>query len=217
MTATIVILGMIAIFLGLRLYSVLGRRTGHEQTIRPPMEQTEPPAPAPVATPIQANARTILADFDISPTAHSGLQAIAGADRTFDLARFVDGAKSAYRMTLEAYWKDDRATLRPLVDDDVYEAFDEAIESREKVGEKLDNRLVMIENVFITDASLNGGMAEITLRFDADIAAITRDKDGIVVAGSLTDAVPSHDSWSFARDVSSSDPNWLIVDTDEAS
>lgn len=217
MTGTIVIFAMIAIFLGLRLYSVLGRKTGHEQTMRPPIEHTAPPAPTPMGTPELTGSRPIALDFDISPSSQQGLQAIAMADRNFDLSRFTDGAKSAYRMILEAYWKGDRDTLKPLVAQDVFETFDEAITSREAVGETLDNRLVVIENVLVSQASMINGEAEITVRFDSDIAAVTRDKDGRVVAGSLTDALPNHDTWTFARKLGSPNPNWMLVDTDEAS
>jgi predicted lipid-binding transport protein (Tim44 family) len=69
----------------------------------------------------------------------------------------------------------------------------------------------------IEDAELRGRTASITVRFDADIAAITRDEAGEVVAGSLTDAVVTHDLWTFRRTLGSADPNWLLVETDEAA
>jgi predicted lipid-binding transport protein (Tim44 family) len=60
-------------------------------------------------------------------------------------------------------------------------------------------------------------MAMITVRYDADIAAVTRDSDGNVVAGSLSDAVPTHDVWTFSRHVRADDPNWVLIETDEAA
>jgi predicted lipid-binding transport protein (Tim44 family) len=80
----------------------------------------------------------------------------------------------------------------------------------------LDNRLVSIERAVITDAGVTDGAARITLRFDADVAAITRDAEGNVIAGSMSDAVETHDVWTFARTLKSKDPNWKLVDTDEA-
>ena len=77
--------------------------------------------------------------------------------------------------------------------------------------------MVRIERAVIADAKFSNGTAEITVRFDADIAAVTRDTEGKVIAGSLTDAVPTHDAWTFARNLRSSDPNWLLTDTDEAA
>ena len=69
----------------------------------------------------------------------------------------------------------------------------------------------------IEDARLDGKVAEIEVRFDADIAAVTRDKDGELVAGSMTDAVPTNDIWTFRRNLASKDPNWLLVETDQAA
>ena len=89
--------------------------------------------------------------------------------------------------------------------------------AREAEGHVLDNRLVRIEKAQIVDASVNGRIAEVSLRFEADIAAVTRDKDGNVVAGSLTDAVGTNDIWTFTRDIRSADPNWKLSETDEAA
>ena len=214
---TIVILAMVFLFVAFRLWSVLGRRTGHEQTIAHPAEA----APAPIGagrslpdTPAPAvPARSEL----VEPRAEAGVRAIAMADSSFDAGHFVEGARSAYRMILEAYWRGDEDMLRRLTDDDVYEAFSSAIAARKEAGEVLDNRLVMIESAVIEQAKLVGQTASVTVRFDADIAAVTRDTGGNVIAGSLTDAVPTHDVWTFSRQVRSDDPNWTLVETDEAA
>lgn len=214
----IVILAMVAAFLGLRLYSVLGKRTGHEQQ---PAPQAEERAPIAVLTPKRvddiASEPVRSPDGLIGPAAENGIRAIISADRRFDVNQFVDGAKSAYRMILEAFWKGDRNELAYLCDADVSASFGQAIDAREEEGQTLDNRLIRIDRVQIADASLNGGVASVTLRFDADIAAVTRDRDGNVVAGSLTDAVATHDVWTFSRDIRSSDPNWKLTETDEAA
>lgn len=229
MTIEIVLLAMVAAFLGLRLYSVLGKRTGHEQEHTPrnvengldkrpqdqnardenrdgPIPDIVPAASAPVPQP------TMIYDA----AAESGMRAIISADRNFDTGRFVDGAKAAYGMVLEAFWNGDREQLKELCDDDVYESFVSAIEAREKNGEILENRLVRIEEARISDADYDRRMARITVRFDADIAAVVKDKDGKLIGGSLTDAVDTHDVWTFMRDLSSSDPNWILDETDEA-
>ena len=152
----------------------------------------------------------------ISPAAESGIRAIIAADRRFDVNQFVEGARSAYRMILEAFWKGDRDELAYLCDTDVNASFGQAIDARDAEGHTLENRLIRIDRVHVADAALNGGMATITLRFDADIAAVTRDRDGNVIAGSMTDAVATHDVWTFARDIRSNDPNWKLTETDEA-
>ena len=154
-------------------------------------------------------------DMAFVPTAGPGVRAILAADPSFDVARFLEGAKSAYRMVLEAYWKGDLDTLRSHVDEHVYEAFAGAVEQRQKDNLTLDNRLVAIDQAVISEAALERGNAIIGVRFEADIAAVTRNAEGQVVAGSLSDAVQTRDVWTFRRDTSARDPNWLLIETDE--
>jgi predicted lipid-binding transport protein (Tim44 family) len=212
----IVILALVALFIGLRLYSVLGERTGHEQQpILKPADsdaRVEPrPAPASSApqTPQDAG------DLAYLPLAGPGVRAVLAADPTFDVARFLEGAKAAYRVVLEAFWKGDLATVRQHVDDHVYETFASAIEQRQKEQLTLDNRLVNIDQAIIAEASIERSVAIVTVRFEADIAAVTRNAQGEVVAGSLSDAVQTRDLWTFRRDTNSRDPNWLLIETDE--
>jgi predicted lipid-binding transport protein (Tim44 family) len=206
---------MVAGFLALRLYAVLGKRTGHEQPLVRPAEERVGVPPASRTIDVQAEPRDV-AQRHVEPTAETGLRAIVAADQSFDVGEFLEGAKSAYRMILEAFWKGDRETLAWLTDAEVQSAFAAAIDERDAAGHTLDNRLVSIERAVISDATLSAGLARITVRFDADIAAVTRDADGQVVAGSLTDAVETHDVWTFARTLKSGDPNWKLADTDEA-
>lgn len=211
----IVLLAMVAGFLALRLYSVLGKRTGHEQPLPKPAEERvampQPQRPVDQPADLREPAQRLM-----EPAAERGVRAIIDADTRFDAAQFLTGARSAYSMILDAYWKGDRETLTWLVEDDVREGFDAAIADREAAGHVLDNRVVAIENAVITDARVESGVAEITVRFDADIAAVTRDKEGNVVAGSLSDAVQTHDIWTFSRRLRSDDPNWKLSETDEA-
>ena len=118
---------------------------------------------------------------------------------------------------MEAFWKGDLSEVNTFIADDVREAFADVIAARTAAGEVLDNRLIRIDRAVISSASLEGGTAQIVVRFDADIAAVTRNSEGVVIAGSLTDAVPTHDAWTFSREMRSSDPNWILTDTDEAS
>ena len=217
MTA-IVILALVALFIGLRLYSVLGERTGHEQPILKPAdpEQADPL----VEQRAQARPSTVAAqgepdDLSYLPTAGPGVRALLAADPAFDVARFLDGSKAAYRLVLEAFWKGDLEAMRPYVDNHVFETFSSAVEQRSKDGLVLDNRLVAIEQAIIAGAELDRSVALVTVRFEADIAAVTRNSAGEVVAGSLSDAVQTRDRWTFRRDISSRDPNWLLVETDE--
>lgn len=213
----IVILAMIAAFLGLRLYSVLGRRAEHEEEPVPTrFERSDAPgrarpAPQPVAEMPRANREM----SGLPSAVEQGLRDITAADRRFELMAFLEGAKAAYAMVLEAFWRGDKEELRELCDDDVYQSFADAIDAREAAGETLDNRLVRIEDTQIRAARLDGRTARISVAFFADIAAVTRDKNGNVVAGSLDDAIESRDVWTFSRDVNSVDPDWLLDETDE--
>lgn len=215
----IVILALIAGFLALRLYSVLGKRTGHEQepALRPAEERAKVTVlqPRPLSDIPGDSVR--LADGLIAPGGEAGVRALIAADRNFDVPQFVEGAKAAYKMVLEAFWRGDRSELEWLCDTDVLTSFEEAIAQREAAGHVLDNRLVRIDKAQIVGANVNGRVAEVSLRFEADIAAVTRDKDGNVVAGSLTDAVSTNDIWTFTRDLRSTDPNWKLSETDEAA
>jgi predicted lipid-binding transport protein (Tim44 family) len=216
LTVEIVLLAMIALFVGLRLYAVLGQRTGHEQ--RP---VTRPEA-APEAVPAAAAPDTVANPAEPTGLAYeqgaaAGIRAIIAADPGFDVARFIEGAQAAYRMVLEAFWKGDREELGHLTGPSVRAAFEASIDERESEGHTLDNRLVAIERAAIEDARLNGKIAEIEVRFDAFVAAVTRDRAGDLIAGSLDDAVPTNDIWTFQRNLASKDPNWLLVETDEAA
>jgi predicted lipid-binding transport protein (Tim44 family) len=212
----IVILALVALFIGLRLYSVLGERTGHEQQpILKPAESDARAAPQVRQAPAPQPAPADSGDMAFVPTAGPGVRAILAADPSFDVARFLEGAKSAYRMILEAFWKDDLETLRGHVEPHIYDAFASAVEQRKKDGLTLDNRLVTIDQAVISEATLERGVAVITVRFEADIAAVTRNSEGQVVAGSLSDAVQTRDLWTFRRDTGSRDPNWLLIETDE--
>jgi predicted lipid-binding transport protein (Tim44 family) len=212
----IIILALVALFIALRLYSVLGERTGHEQ--QPILKPADPEAVVEQRTREPAFAQPASAESDdlaYLPTAGPGVRALLAADASFDVARFLEGAKFAYRLILESYWKGDIDALAPHVDDHVRETFAQAVEQREKDGLKLDNRLVNIEQALIAAASVDGDVAIVTVRFEADIAAVTRNSEGEVVAGSLSDAVQTRDLWTFRRDIGSTDPNWLLIETDE--
>lgn len=212
----IVLLAMVAAFLGLRLYSVLGRRAEQEEEPVPQrFEADEPPAVRPAAMPAPVQPPRAAELEGVMPAVERALREIAAADSKFNLAQFLDGARGAYRMILEAFWKGDRETLRELCDDDVYAGFTAAIDARVAAGETMDNSLIRIEEVRIHSASLDGKTARIALLFVADIASVTRDKDGTVIAGSLDDAIESRDVWTFSRNVTARDPNWLLDETDE--
>lgn len=216
----IIFLAMLAGFIGLRLYHVLGRRTGHERPAADPFR----PASAEVSRPSVAIGprepealRLPELPADIAPDVRPGIDAIRRADRSFNPEAFVAGARGAYQMILEAFWKGDEAELAELVSDDMLASFRTAIAARRDQGLVLENRLLEVDSVRIVGAQMNGNMAEVTVQFDAEILAVTRNAEGAIVEGDANASVETHDIWTFSRHVTSPDPAWLLVGTDVAT
>lgn len=215
----IVFLAMLAGFIGLRLYQVLGRRTGHEKPVADPFRGSGPEVARPAATGTLRETEPLpLPDLpaSIGSGVRSGLDAIRQADRSFDVERFIGGARGAYQMVLEAFWRGDEAELAELVSDEVMDNFRHALAERRAAGLTVENRLLEVDQVRIVGARMNGSMAEVTVQFDAEIVAVTRDSAGAVVEGNPDTSVETHDVWTFSRHVTSPDPAWLVVGTDVA-
>ena len=206
---TIVLIASVAAFLLFRLYSVLGRRTGHE---RPPQDYRLGPAEDTVGGAPKVAPALATPDRPSDPVA-SGLFDIGLTDRSFDKEQFLKGARSAYEMILTAYAAGDRDTLRPLLSDDVFNAFEAVIRQREEAGQKMVLTLVGFSDVKIIAASLKNTFAEITLAYSARLISAVSDKDGKVVEGNASAEQEVTDVWTFTRDVKLRDPNWILVTT----
>jgi predicted lipid-binding transport protein (Tim44 family) len=226
---TIIFLAL-AVFIFLRLRSVLGQRTGRERPPYDPYSAREPVRPAPekvVALPNRATEAAAQKPAEpVAPgerwkgvaepgsTLAAGLDAIAGADAGFDAKHFLTGARAAYEMIVSAYAEGDRRTLKNLLGREVYEGFESAISEREKRGETVENRFVSIDEAEITSAELRARTAQLTVRFQSKLVSATRDKNGNVVDGNADKVTDVTDVWTFARDASSRDPNWKLVATE---
>ena len=214
----IIIFAMIAAFLVLRLRSVLGRRTGTEK----PREFRPLAKPAPdnvVSLPDGLRNREELAPAPSGPRAASpepGLAQIRNADPKFDSGAFVQGARGAFEIIVNAFAAGDTATLRPLLSDDVYERFAEAIRHRLSVKETLETHLVSVKAAEIDEAELNARTAFVTVKFVSDQVNVTRAADGTIIEGEPDRTVEKTDFWTFARNTRSQDPNWLLVATRSA-
>lgn len=211
----LILFGLIAAFLVLRLRSILGRRTGYEGP--PPVMQRGGRAPVIEgrAEPV-AQARPARPLPDPASPAGQGLALLRAASPGFDAARFLDGAEQAFRLIVAAYAKNDRAALRPLLTDDTYRAFDAAITAREAQGETIRSEIRRIADATITSAILHPQaetwrkLADITVRFVSDQVNVTLDRAGRPVAG--VDAVTEiADLWTFERDLAGSDPAWRLA------
>lgn len=208
----LVLFGMIAAFLVLRLRSILGKRTGFERQAPPVQPVPLRPANAPVidakAEPVPTTTTAPMPDVS-SPTGQA-LAQMRTLDRTFDPARFLAGAEQAFRMIVAAFAAGNRAALRPLLGDETYSAFEQAISSREKAGEVQVSEIKSMHALGIDAAELKGRVGAVTVRIVSDQVSYANDKNGRPVAG--TDAVTEiTDLWTFERDLSHQDPTWRLV------
>lgn len=209
----LVLFGMIAAFLVLRLRSILGRRTGFE---RPPLVPPGPHGPAVTqGTVIEGRAEPVPptpirpAPDPASPLGQT-LARLHAIDPSFDVPHFLDGAEKAFRIIVAAFSRGDRTALRPLLSDDTYRGFEHAITERENQGHEQVSEIRGMEHVTVEEANLRGSVADVTVRFVSDQISMTRDKQGQILAG--TDAVTEiTDLWTFERDLASRDPTWRLV------
>jgi predicted lipid-binding transport protein (Tim44 family) len=206
----IVLFAMVAVFLVLRLRSVLGRRTGTERR----REIFERSASAENVVTLPERGKPVEANGGAAPgSVAAGIAAIRSADSAFDPEEFLRGARGAFEMIVGAFAAGDTATLRPLLSDDVYEPFAEAIKARQDAHETHETRLLSIKSADITEASLDGRTALVTVRFASDQVNVTRGSDGHIVDGDPEKVVEKTDFWTFARNTRSNDPNWHLVAT----
>jgi predicted lipid-binding transport protein (Tim44 family) len=230
---TIIFLAL-AVFIFLRLRSVLGQRTGSE---RPPYDRAAPnvvqrtqdnnnvvPMPGAVIdqAPLAPSADVAPADRwkDVAepgtPLA-AGLDAIAAHDPSFDPRHFLSGARSAYEMIVLAFANGDRRSLKDLLSGEVYDSFEAVIKDREKHEQKTETRFVSIDKAELVSAEARDRAAQLTVRFVSQMISVTRDKTGAIVDGNPDKVADITDVWTFARDTSSRDPNWKLVGTGSAA
>jgi predicted lipid-binding transport protein (Tim44 family) len=211
---TIIILLALAVFIFLQLRSVLGQRTSRG---RPPYEVTLPSRPAKAPT-RPAKASQPPGDrwkgiAESGSAVAAGLNAIATADPSFDAKHFITGARTAYEMIVTSFAEGGRRQLRSLLSREVYNRFDAAITEREGRGETAETRFVSIDGSTVTTAELRDRTAQITVRFVSKLFAATRDRSGTVIDGNVEKVTDNREAWTFARNISSRDPNWKIVAT----
>jgi len=232
---------VLAVFIFMRLRSVLGQRTGRE---RPPYDPYSRRDPAKAPTGPEAGSDKVVnfpdrvaepanppdaTDADTPPPPRwagvaeigsavaNGLDAIAAQERGFDAKHFLEGARSAYEMIVLAFANGDRRALKDLLAKDVYDGFAAAITEREGRGETMETRFVAIDKADIVDAQVKGRTAQITVRFVSQLISVTRNASGEVVDGDPETVADVTDVWTFSRDLGARDPNWKLVATEAAS
>ena len=223
----IIFFAALAAFLVLRLHNVLGRRTGNE---RPPSAWTkaevksDAPEKGPDKTP-DTNNVIDLASLRKTPSEQrrpspifvgpgaEGLAVIYEADPNFTVEGFVSGARAAFQMIVAAYAAGDTKVLRPLLSDEVYRNFAAAIEGRAHAGEHLQSEIIRIRLAEVTEASMEGGEARVTIRFESEQINVVRDTQDSIVDGDPDQVTQVIDEWTFRRFVPSANPNWELVAT----
>jgi predicted lipid-binding transport protein (Tim44 family) len=208
----IILFAMVALFLVLRLRSVLGRRTGNErrrELLRGPA------AAADKVVTLGQRPNPTLPTMTAPPpnTVAGGLAQIAAADPGFDAPHFLDGARGAFELIVSAFAAGDKKQLRSLLSDEVYTPFAAAIDERRAAGETLETRIAKLKDIDIIGAGAEGRNARVTVKLVSDQIHVLRAHDGSVVDGDPDNLIEKTDYWTFARDTTSSDPNWLLIAT----
>src|SRR5215472_6744881 len=214
----IILFAMVALFLVLRLRSVLGRRTGNERRrtlfARNPVQNGEQGGPDKIVSlPPRRNPAPLVADAPPANTVAGGVAQIAAADPGFETPHFLDGVRGAFQIIVGAFAKGDKAALRPLLSEDTYRSFAAAIDERESAGETLETRVEKLKDIDIVEAGMDGQQARVTVKLVSDQINVLRAHDGSVVDGDPQNKIEKTDFWTFARDTRSNDPNWQLVAT----
>ncbi len=213
---SLLVLAGIAIFLILRLRSVLGTREGFE---KPPAAQ------APTRSKTKRDFDVIEGgpDRDITDHVEDGsdaakaLAAMKSAEPSFSVSEFLGGARGAYEMILMAFENGDVDGLKPFLADDVMETFESVIQTREDQGLTIEASFVGIRELALADATFDAATkeGEISVRLMAELTSVVRNADGEIVEGDPNEIKRQRDVWTFARSMGSSDPNWVLVATGE--
>jgi predicted lipid-binding transport protein (Tim44 family) len=229
---------VLAVVIFIRLRNVLGRRTGNERPpydpyTRPDAKRAGAPEEPVVALPPGRSGRAPVPETSVpsmedieerlgrhaakdSPLGKS-LTTLMRADPSFDPGPFLDGAKAAYEMIVTAFAEGNEAALKQLLGTEVLDGFERAITEREQRGEKLESNLVGIDKADIIEAEVKSKQAYITVKFVSELISVTRDADGGVVEGDPKKVREVTDIWTFARDITSRNPNWKLVATEAAN
>lgn len=210
----LLVLAGIAVFLVLKLRSVLGTREGFEK----------PPVPLDDARPKPKRDFEVIEggpDRDIVDHVPEGsesaraLAAMKQAEPSFNVNEFLRGARGAYEMILMAFERGELDKIRPFLADEVEASFAAAIDARDREGRTVEANFLGLREIAINEAEFDATSrtGEITVRFVGELTSVVRDKAGEVVEGSATEIKRQRDSWTFARRMGVQDPNWQLVAT----
>ena len=210
----LLVLAGIAVFLILKLKSVLGTREGFEKPVLP--ADDERPRIRKGFEVIEGGPDRDITDHVPADSAGAkALSAMKAADPSFNVSEFLGGARGAYEMIFMAYEKGEVERIKPFLSPDVYDSFSEAVAAREAQGLTVEATFIGISELVLQAAEYDKdtGEGEITVRFASELHSVVRNKLGEIVEGSPSEVKRQRDTWSFARTMGSADPNWLLVAT----
>jgi predicted lipid-binding transport protein (Tim44 family) len=214
----LIVLAGIAVFLILRLRSVLGTRDGFEKPRAPETDQEEAPARRRDFQVIEGGPDRDITDHvpDGSPAAHA-LAAMKLAEPGFDVGEFLHGARGAYEMILMAFEKGDLESILPFLDRDVYQSFADVIDMREREGLTVEAHFIGLRELALHEATFDRDTrnAQVSVRFVSELTSVARNAEGEIVEGSPTEIRRQRDVWTFGRIMGSNDPNWQLVATSD--
>lgn len=235
----IILIGLVAVFLILRLRAVLGKRTGSERPpARDPFAPPQPPAAPSGSVPRLGEApagkdnvvplpgaavpvpRPSIASGPggiravVLPAATSGVAALRALDPSFEPVAFAEGARSAFATIVEAFAKGNTQPLRALLDAPTFASFESAIRGRNERREEAETTLIGFEASDIAAASVLGSVAQVTVRFVSEQINVVRNAEGQIAEGNPNEVQKVIDLWTFRRDTKSGDPNWALIKTE---
>ncbi len=210
----LVIMGVIAVVLFIRLKNVLGTRDGFEPT-KDDAKAERRGLPRGFEVIEGGPDRDIADHVDIESDAGKAFVAMKAVEPLFSVTEFQSGARQAYEMILMAFEGDDLETLDKFLADDVYASFEGVIKSRQKSGLTIDADFIGVKEMKIIDANFDARRkeAEVTLRFVGELTSVVNNADGEVVEGEPHEIKRQTDTWTFARNMGENDPNWELVAT----
>ena len=213
----LLVLAGVAVFLIVKLRSVLGTREGFEKPAAPIEDASSRPARRDFEVIQGGPDRDIVDHVADGSDSAKALAAMKVAEPAFSVSDFMSGARGAYEMILMAFEKGDLASVRPFLSDDVHTTFADVVSAREREGLTIESHFVGLRELVLQNATYNPETreAEVTMRFVGELTSVVRNKAGVVVEGSPTAAKKQRDVWTFARRMGVDDPNWQLVATGE--
>ncbi|MBK5947299.1 preprotein translocase subunit Tim44 [Rhodobacter veldkampii DSM 11550] len=211
----LLVLAAVAIFLILRLKNVLGTRDGFEKPVKPVVLPDDKPARRSFEVIDGGADRDIIDHVPEGSDAARALAAMKQVEPKFSVNEFLQGARGAYEMILMAFERGDLEKVRAFLAPEVYDAFDQVVETRATQGLKVQADFLGLRELALHDAHFDrtSGEAEVTVRFMGELVSVARNAAGDVVEGDPKASRKQRDVWTFARKMGSADPNWQLVAT----